>query len=69
MTGDVEKEGIAWLMKNKGKLASTVLKVPHHGSRYTMNAAFLAAVKPKVAVVSAGRATTTGTPTPRPWPG
>lgn len=55
MTGDAEAEELDRLMKSKVNLRSTVLKVPHHGSRYTMNAAFLAAVKPKVAVVSAGK--------------
>ncbi|MFN3430908.1 MAG: ComEC/Rec2 family competence protein, partial [Candidatus Sericytochromatia bacterium] len=55
MTGDVEAEGLDRLVKSGANLQSTVLKVPHHGSRYTMNAAFLARVKPKVAVVSAGK--------------
>jgi competence protein ComEC len=55
MTGDAEAEQLDRLMKSKANLQATVLKVPHHGSRYTMNAAFLAAVKPKVAVVSAGK--------------
>ncbi|MNS52288.1 ComEC family competence protein [compost metagenome] len=55
MTGDAEAEELDRLMKSKVNLSATVLKVPHHGSRYTMNAAFLAAVKPKVAVVSAGK--------------
>lgn len=32
-----------------------VLKVPHHGSRTSSSAAFIAALRPRVAVVSAGR--------------
>lgn len=54
MTGDAETEGLDRLMKTTADLKSTVLKVPHHGSRYTMGMAFLQRVRPEVAVVSAG---------------
>ena len=35
-------------------LRATILKVPHHGSRTSSSPPFLAAVAPKVAVVSLG---------------
>ncbi|MOA43791.1 ComEC family competence protein [compost metagenome] len=54
MTGDAETEGLDRLMKTTPDLKPTVLKVPHHGSRYTMGMAFLQRVRPEVAVVSAG---------------
>jgi competence protein ComEC len=50
LTGDVEANG-------EGRLATlptTVLKVPHHGSRSSSSGAFLDRIHPLVAVVSAG---------------
>ena len=41
-----------------------VLKVPHHGSRTSSSAAFIAAAAPAVAVVSAGRESRFGHPDP-----
>jgi len=43
---------------------SQVLKSPHHGSRTSSSAAFLAAVEPRVAVISAGRGNIYGVPHP-----
>ncbi|NPV52761.1 MAG: ComEC/Rec2 family competence protein [Firmicutes bacterium] len=37
------------------ELRSTVLKVPHHGSRYSVNDLFFRCVDPEVAIVSVGR--------------
>lgn len=53
-TGDAEQEAIDRLLKSGADLRAQVLKVPHHGSRYTSSAKFLAAVHPAVAVISAG---------------
>ncbi len=53
LTGDAEAPTEARLVKGGG-LKSTVLKVCHHGSRYSSTPAFLAAVKPKIAVISVG---------------
>lgn len=65
MTGDVEQAGLDRLMKTTPDLKSTVLKVPHHGSRYTMDLPFLQRVRPAVAVVSAGARNDYGHPHPQ----
>ncbi len=53
LTGDVELAGQGALLGGHVDLRADVLKVPHHGSRYS-SPAFLAAVRPKVALVSVG---------------
>jgi competence protein ComEC len=55
LTGDIETPAEAELVK-RGAAAVTadVLLVPHHGSRTSSSAAFLAAVKPSTAVVPVG---------------
>jgi competence protein ComEC len=58
LTGDVEAAGEAAL---PGQPAA-VLKVAHHGSRTSTSAAFLAASRPAVAVISAGRKNPFGHP-------
>ncbi len=42
-------------MANPAALKSTVLKVPHHGSRSSSGERFIAAVSPKIAIFSVGR--------------
>ncbi|MBI4842101.1 MAG: MBL fold metallo-hydrolase [candidate division NC10 bacterium] len=54
LTGDIEREGEAALLREGGVIRAQVLKVPHHGSRTSSAAAFLAAVRPEVALVSVG---------------
>jgi beta-lactamase superfamily II metal-dependent hydrolase len=54
-TGDAEQEELNQLMKTRTELSATILKVPHHGSRYTCNKAFLDRVKPKLAVISCAK--------------
>ena len=55
-TGDVEHEAErAMLARAPARLRSDVLKVPHHGSATSSTAAWLAAVAPRVAVISSGR--------------
>jgi competence protein ComEC len=54
LTGDVEQRAEWALLRRADALASTVLKVPHHGSRTSSTPAFVAAVDPAVAVVSVG---------------
>jgi len=54
LTGDVEREGELALVRRPVALRAQVLKVPHHGSRTSSSWALLAAVRPEVALVSAG---------------
>ena len=55
LTGDIEQEVERDLLRREGDdLASTVLVVPHHGSRTSSTAAFVEAVDPAVALVPAG---------------
>ncbi|MBI3932415.1 MAG: DNA internalization-related competence protein ComEC/Rec2 [Acidobacteria bacterium] len=58
LTGDAEAGGEAFL----GALPSAVLKVPHHGSRTSSTAAFVAGVAPRVAIVSVGQRSRFGHP-------
>lgn len=56
LTGDAEQKATARLAAAYGgSLKSTLLQVPHHGSRQAMTDSFLAAAQPEVAVISAGR--------------
>ncbi|WP_163995314.1 ComEC/Rec2 family competence protein [Pyxidicoccus caerfyrddinensis] len=62
-TGDAEPDTEAVLLQKRIDFSSTVLKVAHHGGRYSSTAAFLAAVKPKAAVISCGAGNDYGHPT------
>lgn len=55
LTGDAEKSNEARLLQSGMDLESTVLKVPHHGSKNASSNAFLAAVKPKFSLISVGK--------------
>ncbi len=62
-TGDIEEESQNRLLKDdSGDLKSDILKVAHHGSRYTSSKEFLQTVKPKVAVISCGIGNSYGHP-------
>ncbi len=54
LTGDIEEEAERYLARTATSLRSDVLKVGHHGSNSSTTAAFLRAVKPRWAVISAG---------------
>ena len=55
LTGDIEKAAEALLVARVGEgLRADVLVAPHHGSRTSSSAEFIAAVRPAVVVVPAG---------------
>lgn len=54
-TGDIEREDEYRMIESNTRLASEVLKVPHHGSKTSSSELFLEEVNPKVAVISVGR--------------
>ncbi|MEK6742212.1 MAG: DNA internalization-related competence protein ComEC/Rec2 [Nitrospirota bacterium] len=53
-TGDIHASGETILLRNVSDLASDLVKVPHHGSRTSSTRAFIAAVRPKLAVFTVG---------------
>ena len=53
LTGDVELDAQADLLASGQDLRADVLKVAHHGSRFNAEQ-FLAAVRPRVAIISVG---------------
>jgi len=63
-TGDSEPDTEAALLRYRTDFTSTVLKVAHHGGKHSSTQAFLAAVKPKAAVISCGAGNEYGHPTP-----
>ncbi len=60
-TGDAENEEEKQLIKSDN-LAANVLKVAHHGSKYSTSQNFLEKVKPEIAVISVGKKNTFGHP-------
>ncbi|MFZ5551343.1 MAG: ComEC/Rec2 family competence protein [Pseudomonadota bacterium] len=65
LTGDIEAEQEQALVERFGAaLQSDTLLVPHHGSQTSSTAAFLAAVKPALAVVQVGYRSRFGHPHP-----
>jgi len=51
-----------FLMKNKADVRVDVLKVGHHGSKYSSGSGFLRAVDPKISVIEVGAKNTYGHP-------
>jgi competence protein ComEC len=54
LTGDIEKGAELQLVNPQHSLASEVLILAHHGSKYSSSYTFLDAVQPKLAIVSSG---------------
>ncbi|HSE04105.1 MAG TPA: DNA internalization-related competence protein ComEC/Rec2 [Methylomirabilota bacterium] len=54
LAGDLGPRGEALLLERAGPLRALVLKVAHHGSRFSSTTGFLEQVRPHVAVISAG---------------
>jgi competence protein ComEC len=57
LTGDIGQEVERTLAGAFAPAAIRVMKVPHHGSATSSSAAFVAALKPRVALLSAGQTT------------
>ena len=56
LSGDIEiKSEQALLRRDHAALAAEVLSVPHHGSTSSSSPAFVRAVRPRIALVAAGR--------------
>lgn len=64
ITGDLDAAGEAQILANRAEIASTVLKVGHHGSKTSSTEAFLQAVAPRYAVISVGADNRFGHPNP-----
>jgi beta-lactamase superfamily II metal-dependent hydrolase len=62
-TGDAEADTEEALLDKRIDFTATVLKVAHHGGKHSSTAAFLAAVKPKAAVISCAQGNEYGHPT------
>jgi competence protein ComEC len=64
LAGDIQKKVEQRLVREEAEVTADFLKVPHHGSKTSSTPDFVAAVAPKVAVVSAGEANPFGHPAP-----
>lgn len=62
-TADTSSKVEEELVANNAYLPSDVLKVPHHGSKYSSSETFLRAVNPKIAIISVGKYNSYGHPT------
>jgi len=60
--GDIQQEGEGALLSDYPNISATVLKVAHHGSMDSTSEEFLAKVRPKWAVILAGRQNPFGHP-------
>ena len=63
-TGDLGEEGEQELLEAGTDLRAAVLKVGHHGSRFSTGEAFLEAVSPNIAVISCAENNRYGHPAP-----
>lgn len=54
-TGDLEEGGIAALLSSGQDIDANVLKIPHHGSKYSYDEEFYQAVSPEDVVISVGK--------------
>jgi competence protein ComEC len=67
LTGDLPspyEDYLVGLDGNDGALRSDVLKAGHHGSKFSSDSLWLAAVHPSVVIISAGKGNTYGHPSP-----
>lgn len=64
LTGDIERGAEEALVARRADLRSTVVLMPHHGSRTSSSAGFLEAVRPAWAIAAAGYRNRFGHPHP-----
>jgi competence protein ComEC len=64
LAGDIEARQEAALVAAAAPLRADLLLVPHHGSKTSSSAGFLAAVRPSLALVQAGYRNRFGHPAP-----
>jgi len=62
-TGDISEKVEASLAQNLSEISANVLKVSHHGSKYSSGDQFLAKVLPQTAVIEVGKDNSYGHPT------
>ena len=62
LPGDIEKQVESTLTRGHDPLGADFLKVPHHGSKTSSTEPFLAAVAPRIAVISVGEDNSYGLP-------
>jgi competence protein ComEC len=62
-TADIGSNVESYLMTQKNDLRADILKIPHHGSKYSSSDSFLRAVDPRIAVIEVGAHNTYGHPT------
>lgn len=62
-TGDIGEGVESDIIAGGFEVSSTILKVAHHGSKYSSSIKFLSEVRPKVAVISVGGDNPYGHPT------
>ncbi|HEY4741191.1 MAG TPA: ComEC/Rec2 family competence protein [Candidatus Acidoferrales bacterium] len=62
LAGDIEQKAEKEILADGDMLSADVLKVPHHGSKTSSTDEFLAAVAPRVAIISVGEGNTFGQP-------
>jgi len=63
LTADIGANIEDYLVKNWAALRVDILKIPHHGSKYSSSAEFLNSVRPRVAVIEVGESNKYGHPT------
>ncbi len=62
LTGDIEKQGEAAVLREGIDLKSDLVKVAHHGSKTSSIEPFVAATRPSLAIISVGRTSMFGHP-------
>lgn len=63
-TADIDMAGERKIIKSGENVLANVLKIAHHGSKYSTSDQILQAVKPSIAIIEVGAKNTYGHPTP-----